>query len=162
MSVYHSIRGSMQPTTVEDQDGLVLVDLSAEPDMPEMETIHPASDRVSGQVSANKKIHFAMCNIKMIPTFSNIILIFFQTMQLIGRNRVDNHGSHLTAQQVKQVIALKHSQKAHDKKSRQQMCRNAMERGNKVREVNSKGGRQKRSDMTHCKIISRANNNRKC
>lgn len=83
-------------------------------------------------------------------------------MQLIGRNRAENHAHHLTAQQVKQVIALKHSQKAHEKKSRQQMCRNAMERGNKVREVNNKGGRQKRSDMTHCKIISRANNNRKC
>lgn len=83
-------------------------------------------------------------------------------MQLIGRNRADNHAHQLTAQQVKQVIALKHSQKAHEKKSRQQMCRNAMDRGNKVREVNGKGGRQKRSDMTHCKIISRANNNRKC
>lgn len=83
-------------------------------------------------------------------------------MQLIGRNRVENHANHLTAQQVKQVIALKHSQKAHEKKNRQQMSMRAMERGNKVREVNSKGGRQKRSDMTHCKVISRANNNRKC
>lgn len=82
-------------------------------------------------------------------------------MQMIGRNRAENHANQLTAQQVKQV-ALKHSQKAHEKKSRQQMCRNAIERGNKVREVNSKGGRQKRSDMTHCKVISRANNNRKC
>lgn len=77
-------------------------------------------------------------------------------------SRIQNHVNHLTAQQVKQVVALKHSQKLHDKKNRQQMCRNAMERGNKVREANCKGGRQKRSDMTHCKVISRANNNRKC
>lgn len=52
MSVYHSIRGSMQPSTVEedaeDQDGLVLVDLNAEP---ELDVIHPALDRISGQVS---------------------------------------------------------------------------------------------------------------
>lgn len=77
-------------------------------------------------------------------------------------SRIQNHVNHLTAQQVKQVVALKHSQRLHDKKNRQQMCRNAMERSNKVREANCKGGRQKRSDMTHCKVISRANNNRKC
>lgn len=96
----------------------------------------------------------------MIPIFVFIIL---QTMpSLTGRNRAENRANSMTRQQVKQVVALKHSQKAHERKNRQQMCRNAMERGNKVREVNSKGGRQKRSDMTHCKIISRANNNRKC
>lgn len=47
MSVYHSIRGSMQPRTVQtevDSDGLVLVDLNSEPE------IHPA-ERNSGQVS---------------------------------------------------------------------------------------------------------------
>lgn len=52
MSVYHSIRGSMQPGTVdedvEDQDGLVVVDLNAEPEQ-QMATIHPA-ERISGQV----------------------------------------------------------------------------------------------------------------
>lgn len=85
---------------------------------------------------------------------------FAQTTRRVFRNQ--NHVNNLTAQQVKQVVALKHSQKMHDKKIRQQMCRNAMERGNKVREANCKGGRQKRSDMTHCKVISRANNNRKC
>lgn len=57
MSVYHSIRGSMQPSAVdvdaEDQDGLVVVDLNAEPEMPDMHAIHPALDRVSGQVSAH-------------------------------------------------------------------------------------------------------------
>lgn len=59
MSVYHSIRGSMQPSTIavdaEDQDGLVVVDLNAEPEMTEMQTLHPALDRVSGQVSAIRK-----------------------------------------------------------------------------------------------------------
>lgn len=54
MSVYHSIRGSMQPSTVEedaeDQDGLVVVDLNAATE-PDMAAIHPALDRVSGQVS---------------------------------------------------------------------------------------------------------------
>lgn len=71
------------------------------------------------------------------------------------RNDVDL----LTEPQVKQV-ALKHTRR-NDKNGRQ-MCRNAMERNNKVREVNNKGGRQKRNDMTHFKVISRANNNRKC
>lgn len=55
MSVYHSIRGSMQPTTVEDaedQDGLVVVDLSIDNE-PQIPTIHPASDRISGQVSCS-------------------------------------------------------------------------------------------------------------
>lgn len=68
----------------------------------------------------------------------------------------------MTVQQVKQVVALKQSQKEKEKRNRQQMCRNAIERNNKVREVNCKGGRQKRSDMNHCKVLSRANNNRKC
>lgn len=52
MSVYHSIRGSMQPSTVEEDaeehDGLVVVDLTPEPD--QIQIIHPASERVSGQV----------------------------------------------------------------------------------------------------------------
>lgn len=47
-------------------------------------------------------------------------------------------------------------------KIRQEMCRSAIERNNRSREVSSKNGRQRRSDMTHCKTISRANNNRKC
>lgn len=54
MSVYHNIRGLAHSTTVEedseDQDGLVLVDLNADPE-PEMSIIHPASERVSGQVN---------------------------------------------------------------------------------------------------------------
>lgn len=56
MSVYHSIRGSMQPGNVEEdvdeQNGLVVVDLNDEPE-PEM---HPALDRVSGQVCILKKM----------------------------------------------------------------------------------------------------------
>lgn len=48
MSVYHSIRGSMQPRgveAVEDPDGLVVVDLTSEPDTADL---HPAE---RGQVS---------------------------------------------------------------------------------------------------------------
>lgn len=86
----------------------------------------------------------------------------------MARSRSDNnqhhhhHVDHMTVQQVKQVVTLKQSQKMNEKRNRQQMCRNAIERNNKVREVNSKGGRQKRSDMNHSKVGSRANNNRKC
>lgn len=80
----------------------------------------------------------------------------------VARDRAEDHVGHMTVQQVKQAISVKHSQKAHERKTRQQIARNAIERSNKVREVNGKGGRQKRSDMTHCKVISRANNNRKC
>lgn len=69
MSVYHSIRGSVQPSTVEedveDQDGLVLVDLNAEPE-PEMATIHPA-ERISGQVCIPIKIPKYYFNHKQIP-----------------------------------------------------------------------------------------------
>lgn len=56
MSVYHSIRSSVQQSSVvnevEDQDGLVLVDLTADSDIESTNgIIHPASERVSGQVS---------------------------------------------------------------------------------------------------------------
>lgn len=78
----------------------------------------------------------------------------------IARTRNEIAIDALTQPQVKQVV-LKHARRSNDKNARQ-MCRNAMERNNKVREVNNKGGRQKRNDMTHCKVISRANNNRKC
>lgn len=91
-------------------------------------------------------------------TINPVTFIFLKQTAPVPRAR--NH--HVDAvQQVKQV-ALKQSQKMNEKRNRQQMCRNAIERNNKVREVNCKGGRQKRSDMTHSKVISRANNNRKC
>lgn len=78
----------------------------------------------------------------------------------VARNRNDAVLDALAQPQVKQAVS-KHSRRGYDKNARQ-LCRNAMERNNKVREVNNKGGRQKRNDMTHCKVISRANNNRKC
>lgn len=49
----------------------------------------------------------------------------------------------------------------HDRKLRQNICRNALDRSNKVREVNTKRGSQKRKDMNHSKVLSRATNNRK-
>lgn len=79
----------------------------------------------------------------------------------VGRNRTE-HVDNIDAQQVEQYLLRKSFQKCHDRKTRQSLARTALERSNKVREVNSKGGRQKRSDMNHCKVISRANNNRKC
>lgn len=66
MSVYHSIRSSIQQTSdeIEDQDGLVVVDLTVESDSstgyihpmirgePSGDLIiHPAYERASGQVS---------------------------------------------------------------------------------------------------------------
>lgn len=81
---------------------------------------------------------------------------------MIGRtNRAENHAHQLTAQQVKQVIHTKHSQREEKKKIRSQMCRNALDRANKVRESNGKG-RSKRTEIYQPKFISRANNNRKC
>lgn len=68
----------------------------------------------------------------------------------------------LTNQQVKQGSLCRNAQKVHEKKARQVLCRGALKRGNKVRDFNSKGGRPRRSDMQHCKILSGANNNRKC
>lgn len=140
MSVYHDIRGIRDDDDVNQYGGMVVVNMDETPneipieivDRNEVEIIHPASERESGQTTR------------------------------AVRNRAENHVNNLTTQQLKQVVAMKQSQKSHEKKNRQQICRNAIERGNKVREVNGKGGRQKRSDMTHCKVISRANNNRKC
>jgi len=134
MSVYHSIR-SMQQSSEDDEDIEEqdgMVLVNVAAQAQPASPIHPASDRNSGHTAR------------------------------VARARSDHHVDHMTVQQVKQVVALKQSQKEKEKRNRQQMCRNAIERNNKVREVNCKGGRQKRSDMNHCKVLSRANNNRKC
>lgn len=90
MSVYHSIRGSVQPSTVEedveDQDGLVLVDLNAEPEA-EMATIHPA-ERISGQVcipiQSSKKI---ISNINKTPL--EIPTLAMLTILLVPDDAID-------------------------------------------------------------------------
>lgn len=151
MSVYHSIRGPVQADAADD-DGMIVIDINAT-EMVLSNAIHPASERESGQVIALQIS--TKCSLDSKNDSHS------QTTR-IARGRAEHHVNNLTAQQMKQVIAMKQSQKSHEKKNRQQMCRNAIERGNKVREVNGKGGRQKRSDMNHCKVISRANNNRKC
>lgn len=78
----------------------------------------------------------------------------------VGRNRVER-SERLGSQQIKEHLLVKNSQKNHDRKSRQNICRNALDRGNKVREVNTKRGSQKRKDMNHSKVLNRATNNRK-
>lgn len=88
MSVYHSIRGSMQPSTVEedaeDQDGLVVVDLNADPE-PIVPAIHPASDRVSGQVSSLHKyikqifpIYYSWSILCILQIFLKHLVFLFQ------------------------------------------------------------------------------------
>ncbi|KAJ6640515.1 JNK-interacting protein 1 [Pseudolycoriella hygida] len=69
----------------------------------------------------------------------------------VGRNRAERN-ERLVNQQIKEYLLVKNSQKQnHDHKSRQNICRNALDRGNKVREVHAKRGSQKRKDMNHCK-----------
>ncbi|XP_064542748.1 alpha-protein kinase 1 isoform X1 [Drosophila montana] len=76
-----------------------------------------------------------------------------------------NHNAYFdrhAAEKLKQQTLARQSQKSHNKKQRQQLCRSAMKRANKVRDIQAKGQRSRRSDMQHCKLLSGANNNRKC
>ncbi|KAH8365876.1 hypothetical protein KR093_006742 [Drosophila rubida] len=72
--------------------------------------------------------------------------------------RYDRHA----AVELKQQTLARHSQKSNSKKQHQQLCRSAINRANKVRDIQAKGHRPRRSDMQHCKLVSGANNNRKC
>ncbi|XP_017864085.1 PREDICTED: hormone receptor 4 isoform X2 [Drosophila arizonae] len=72
--------------------------------------------------------------------------------------RFDRHA----AAELKQQTLARQSQKSHNKKQHQQLCRSAIKRANKVRDFQAKGQRPRRSDMQHCKLVSGANNNRKC
>ncbi|XP_034480561.1 uncharacterized protein LOC117786424 isoform X1 [Drosophila innubila] len=72
--------------------------------------------------------------------------------------RFDRHA----AAELKQQTLARHSQKSNNKKQHQQLCRSAIKRANKVRDIQAKGQRPRRSDMQHCKLVSGANNNRKC
>ncbi|XP_068148759.1 uncharacterized protein TP53INP isoform X2 [Drosophila tropicalis] len=72
--------------------------------------------------------------------------------------RFDRHA----AAQLKQQTLARQSQKSNNKKQHQQLCRSAIKRSNKVRDFQAKANRPRRSDMQHCKLVSGANNNRKC
>lgn len=76
----------------------------------------------------------------------------------VARNRVER----LNKTQCKMEYLTRNAQKDHDKKERQAIGRGAIKRSNKAREYNSRGSRQRRSDMQHSKVNSGANNNRKC
>lgn len=69
---------------------------------------------------------------------------------------------HVTDEQTKQIVLARNGQKVSENISRQSFCRGALERANKIRELNSKGGKQKRSNMYSSRLSSRSNNNRKC
>ncbi|XP_022223420.2 uncharacterized protein LOC111074791 isoform X1 [Drosophila obscura] len=72
--------------------------------------------------------------------------------------RFDRHA----ATQLKQETLARQSQKSNNKKQHQQLCRSAIKRSNKVRDFQAKSHRPRRSEMQHCKLVSGANNNRKC
>lgn len=66
-------------------------------------------------------------------------------------------------QQAATVASLRDSQKVQEKhKNRPNLTKNAMDRNNKNQKVNGRNGRQRRNDLQHAKLSSRANNNRKC
>ncbi|XP_034658183.1 uncharacterized protein LOC117894960 isoform X2 [Drosophila subobscura] len=72
--------------------------------------------------------------------------------------RFDRHA----AAQLKQETLARQGQKSNNKKQHQQLCRSAIKRSNKVRDFQAKSHRPRRSEMQHCKLVSGANNNRKC
>ncbi|TMW46610.1 hypothetical protein DOY81_008310 [Sarcophaga bullata] len=63
--------------------------------------------------------------------------------------------------QLRQEILARNKQKIQTKKERKDICRTAINRANKVRDVQSRNHTQRRSDRQHSKIFSYANNNRK-
>ncbi|XP_030385013.1 uncharacterized protein LOC115632138 isoform X1 [Scaptodrosophila lebanonensis] len=75
------------------------------------------------------------------------------------RNQSARHDRQAAAELKQQVLA-RQSQKSNKKDQHQQLCRSALSRTNKVRDP--KANRHRRSDMQHFKVISGANNNRKC
>ncbi|XP_037820024.1 putative uncharacterized protein DDB_G0285119 isoform X2 [Lucilia sericata] len=63
--------------------------------------------------------------------------------------------------QLKQELMARNVQKIQSKKERKDICRTAIKRANKVRDVQSRNHTQRRADRQHSKIFSNANNNRK-
>ncbi|XP_075160906.1 tumor protein p53 inducible nuclear protein isoform X2 [Haematobia irritans] len=63
--------------------------------------------------------------------------------------------------QLKQELLARTVQKTQSKKDRKDICRSAIKRANKVRDVQSKNHASRRSDRQHFKVVSSANNNRK-
>ncbi|XP_059217955.1 uncharacterized protein LOC106092057 isoform X2 [Stomoxys calcitrans] len=63
--------------------------------------------------------------------------------------------------QLKQELLERTVQKTQTKKDRRDICRSAIKRANKVRDVQSKNHTSRRSDRQHFKVVSSANNNRK-
>ncbi|XP_023304051.2 uncharacterized protein LOC111685992 isoform X1 [Lucilia cuprina] len=63
--------------------------------------------------------------------------------------------------QLKQELMARNVQKIQTKKERKDICRTAIKRANKVRDVQSRNHTQRRADRQHSKIFSNANNNRK-
>ncbi|KAI8120163.1 Tumor protein p53-inducible nuclear protein 1 [Lucilia cuprina] len=63
--------------------------------------------------------------------------------------------------QLKQELMARNVQNIQTKKERKDICRTAIKRANKVRDVQSRNHTQRRADRQHSKIFSNANNNRK-
>ncbi|XP_065359570.1 uncharacterized protein TP53INP isoform X2 [Calliphora vicina] len=63
--------------------------------------------------------------------------------------------------QLKQELMARNVQKLQTKKERRDICRSAIKRANKVRDVQSRNHTQRRADRQHSKVFSNANNNRK-
>ncbi|EDV95623.1 alpha-protein kinase 1 isoform X1 [Drosophila grimshawi] len=135
MSVYHSIRSSQAGT-----ESFVNLDLGAaelqqpEPQLEPEQAPVPAP--VQGQVQAQTVLRQPSSN----------------------SARFDRHA----ALQLKQQTLAREGQKSNNKKQHQQLCRSAIKRANKVRDFQAKAHRPRRSEMQHCKLVSGANNNRKC
>ncbi|XP_030560778.1 uncharacterized protein LOC115762621 isoform X1 [Drosophila novamexicana] len=95
------------------------------------------------------------------PAPAPVAAVVQQQQQQAPRNHNAYFDRH-AAEKLKQQTLARQSQKSLGKQQHQQLCRSAMKRANKVREFQAKGQRPRRSDMQHCKLLSGANNNRKC
>ncbi|XP_019891160.1 putative uncharacterized protein DDB_G0285119 isoform X2 [Musca domestica] len=62
--------------------------------------------------------------------------------------------------QLKQELMARTAQKTQSKKERKEICRSAIKRANKVRDVQSKNHTSRRADRQYFKVVSGANNNR--
>ncbi|XP_034121046.1 transcription factor SPT20 homolog isoform X2 [Drosophila guanche] len=139
MSVYRSIR-----STQEGAESFVNLDLGVAAEAPQTELQEAAELELALELEPEQ----AQVQVQARALHE----------QRPNSARFDRHA----AAQLKQEALARQSQKSNNKKQHQQLCRSAIKRSNKVRDFQAKSHRPRRSEMQHCKLVSGANNNRKC
>ncbi|BFF98212.1 uncharacterized protein DMAD_06439 [Drosophila madeirensis] len=137
MSVYRSIR-----STQEGTESFVNLDLGVAAEAPQTE--------LQQELAAELELEPEQAQVQVQARALH--------EQRPNSARFDRHA----AAQLKQETLARQGQKSNNKKQHQQLCRSAIKRSNKVRDFQAKSHRPRRSEMQHCKLVSGANNNRKC